>query len=142
MIASKEVVKDHDKPRWVKKKNLPEVSKSWHNYMVKKVVQDFQATTLQVCETPYDEKIVSTIPAVPYEFPTGYRQDFGCERFRIPEALFDPSVVREMVGNTMLGVGHIVTTSVGMCDVDVRPALYGGVVVTGGNSFIQVSKLL
>jgi len=43
-----------------------------------------------------------------------------------------------MVGNTMLGVGHIVTTSVGMCDVDVRPALYGSVVVTGGNSFIQV----
>lgn len=46
-----------------------------------------------------------------------------------------------MVGNTMLGVGHIVTTSVGMCDVDVRPALYGSVVVTGGNSFIQVSYL-
>ena len=43
------------------------------------------------------------------------------------------------VGNTMLGVGHIVTTSVGMCDADVRPALYGSVVITGGNSFIQVS---
>ncbi|PSN36370.1 Actin-like protein 6B [Blattella germanica] len=42
-----------------------------------------------------------------------------------------------LVGNTMLGVGHIVTTSVGMCDVDVRPALYGSVVVTGGNSFLQ-----
>jgi actin-related protein len=41
-------------------------------------------------------------------------------------------------GNTMLGVGHIVTTSVGMCDVDVRPSLYGSVVVTGGNSFLQV----
>jgi len=140
MIGSKEVVKDHDKPRWVKKKNLPEVTKSWHNYMVKKLVQDYQASTLQISETPYDEKIVSTIPAVPYEFPTGYRQDFGYERFRIPEALFDPSMVQMRgggVGNTMLGVGHIVTTSVGMCDVDVRPALYGSVVVTGGNSFIQ-----
>jgi len=39
----------------------------------------------------------------------------------------------------MLGVGHIVTTSVGMCDVDVRPSLYGSVVVTGGNSFLQVN---
>lgn len=68
-------------------------------------------------------------------------KDFGSERFRIPEALFDPSVVQMrggLVGNTMLGVGHIVTTSVGMCDVDVRPALYGSVVVTGGNSFLQV----
>lgn len=71
-------------------------------------------------------------------------QDFTSERFRIPEALFDPSMVQMrggMVGNTMLGVGHIVTTSVGMCDVDVRPALYGSVVVTGGNSYIQVSFL-
>lgn len=69
-------------------------------------------------------------------------QDFSTERFRMPEALFDPSMVQMrggMVGNTMLGVGHIVTTSVGMCDVDVRPALYGSVVVTGGNSFIQVN---
>ena len=24
-------------------------------------------------------------------------------------------------GNTMLGVGHVVTTSVGMCDIDIRP---------------------
>ena len=140
MIESKEVVKDHDKPRWVKKKNLPEVRNSWHNYMVKKLIQDFQATTLQVFETPYDEKIVSNIPASPYEFPTGYRKNFGSERFRIPEALFDPSMVQMrggMVGNTMLGVGHIVTTSVGMCDIDVRPALYGSVIVTGGNSFIH-----
>lgn len=74
MVGSKEVVKDHDKPRWVKKKGLPEVTKSWNNYMVKKVIQDFQATVLQVSETPYDEKIVSTIPAVQYEFPTGYHQ--------------------------------------------------------------------
>lgn len=74
MVGSKEVVKDHDKPRWIKKKALPDVTKSWHNYMVKKVIQDFQATVLQVSETPYDEKIVSTIPAVQYEFPTGYHQ--------------------------------------------------------------------
>lgn len=134
LVASKEVVKEREKPRWVKRKNIPEVTMSWHNYMVKKVMQDFQATALQVLEMPYDEKAVSSIPTVHYEFPTGYHQDFGSERFRIPEALFDPSVVR---GNTMLGVGHIVTTSVGMCDVDVRPGLYGNVVVTGGNSFLQ-----
>ena len=64
-------------------------------------------------------------------------QDFGSERFKIPEVLFDPSVG---LGGSMLGVGHIVTTSVGMCDVDVRPSLYNSVVVTGGNSFLQVSS--
>jgi actin-related protein len=78
-------------------------------------------------------------------FSWDFVKDFGSERFRIPEALFDPSVVQMrggLVGNTMLGVGHIVTTSVGMCDVDVRPALYGSVVVTGGNSFLQVGLFL
>nr|ATP16751.1 actin [Adelphocoris suturalis] len=140
MIGGKEPVKDREKAKWTMKKNLPEVTSSWHNYMVKRVIQDFQNSALQVSETPYDEKTVAVIPSVHYEFPHGYHQDFGCERFRIPEALFDPSIVQTrggLVGNTMLGIGHIVTTSVGMCDIDVRPALYGSVVITGGNSFIQ-----
>lgn len=140
LIGGKEPVKEKEKARWTKKRNIPEVTTSWHNYMTKKVVQDYQASVLQVSETPYDEKTVSSIPTAHYELPSGYHQDFGSERFRIPEALFDPSVVQMrggMVGNTMLGVGHIVTTSVGMCDVDVRPGLYSSVVVTGGNSFLQ-----
>lgn len=74
MIASKEALKEKEKPRFVKKKNIPEVTQSWHNYMTKKVVQDFQMSTLQVFETPYDEKAVSSIPSVHYEFPTGYHQ--------------------------------------------------------------------
>lgn len=68
-------------------------------------------------------------------------QDFGSERFKIPEVLFDPSVLGGSLGGSTLGVGHIVTTSVGMCDVDIRPSLYNSVVVTGGNSFLQVSCL-
>lgn len=63
-------------------------------------------------------------------------KDFGYERFKIPEALFDP---HPSLGGSMLGAGHIVTTSVGMCDVDIRPALYNSVIVTGGNSFLQVN---
>lgn len=74
MIASKESVKEREKPRFVKKKNIPEVTQSWHNYMVKKVVQDFQISSLQVSETPYDDKSVSSIPSVHYEFPNGYHQ--------------------------------------------------------------------
>lgn len=54
--------------------------------------------------------------------PFSVLQDFGAERFKIPEALFDPSSIKG-VGNTMLGVGHVVTTSVGMCDIDLRPVV-------------------
>ncbi|CAH0389108.1 unnamed protein product [Bemisia tabaci] len=135
LIGGKEQVKEKEKPKWTRKRNLPEVTTSWHDYMVKKVLQDYQQSVLQISEVPYDEKQVSSLPAYHYEFPNGYHQDFGSERFRIPEVLFDPSMA--LMGNTMLGAGHIVTTSVGMCDVDIRPALYSSVVITGGNSFIQ-----
>ena len=64
---------------------------------------------------------VESIPAVHYEFPNGYNRDFAEERFKIGEALFDPSIIKDVPGNTMLSMGHVVTTSVGMCDIDIRP---------------------
>jgi len=120
MIAGKEQVWENEKAKYTKKPNLPEVTKSWQNYMVKQVVQDFQQTILQVADSPYDEETAQTMPQQAYEFPNGYHQEFGTERFRICEPLFDPSGLRG-VGTTMLGAGHLVTTSVGMCDVDLRP---------------------
>lgn len=97
--------------------------------MLKGLMQDFQMSTVQVLEVPYDERTASQIPSVHYEFPTGYHQDFGCERFKLAESLFD---------HTMLGAGQLASTSVGMCDTDVRMSLYGSVVITGGNSLLQV----
>ncbi|CAI6357131.1 unnamed protein product [Macrosiphum euphorbiae] len=134
MVAQKTPVKDKEKPIWTKKRTLPEVTDSWYNYMCQSVIQDFQHSVLQVSETPYDEKIVSTLPTSHYEFPNGYNQDFGNERFKIPEMLFDPS---PNMGGSMLSMSHIVVTSAGMCDVDIRPTLYNNIVVTGGNSLIQ-----
>lgn len=136
MIGSKEIVKECEPPKFTKKTNLPEITKSWHNYMAKEVLQDFQATVLQVSDAPYDDTQMENMPTVHYEFPNGYNQDFGSERFKVPERLFDPSNLKG-VGTTMLGVGHVVTTSVGMCDIDIRPSLYGSIIVTGGNTLIQ-----
>lgn len=42
--------------------------------MVKRVIQDFQQSVLQVSEVPYDEKTVSALPTSHYEFPNGYHQ--------------------------------------------------------------------
>ncbi|KAI2663566.1 Actin-like protein 6A [Labeo rohita] len=125
MIASKDSVREGAPASWKKKEKLPQVTRSWHNYMCNTVIQDFQASVLQVSDSPYDEQVAAQMPTVHYELPNGYNCDFGAERLKIPE------------GNTMLGVGHVVTTSVGMCDIDIRPGLYGSVVVTGGNTLIQ-----
>ncbi|XP_030849841.1 aspartate, glycine, lysine and serine-rich protein-like [Strongylocentrotus purpuratus] len=44
-------------PANFKEKELPNVTKSWKNYMSKLLIQDFQAATLQVMDSPYDEEI-------------------------------------------------------------------------------------
>lgn len=135
MIASKEQVKESDAPKWTKKNNIPEVTKSWHNYMIKQVVQDFQSSVLQVFDTPYEKEMMESMPAHHYEFPNGFNKDFGSERFTIPELLFDPSSIKGAHGS-LLGMAQTVTTSVGMCDIDIRPSLYGSVIATGGNTMI------
>ncbi|CAM4673816.1 unnamed protein product [Leuciscus chuanchicus] len=56
MIASKEPVREGAPPLWTKKDKLPPVSKSWHTYMCNEVIQDFQASVLQVSDSPYDEQ--------------------------------------------------------------------------------------
>ena len=67
----------------------------------------------QVSDSTYDEEACSTVPQVSYEFPNGYRNDFGLERFKISESLFDPSKIRVPQAQTMLSAAHVVTTSVG-----------------------------
>uniref|UniRef100_A0A480S610 Actin-like protein 6A isoform 1 n=1 Tax=Sus scrofa TaxID=9823 RepID=A0A480S610_PIG len=121
MIASKEPVREGSPANWKRKEKLPQVTRSWHNYMCNCVIQDFQASVLQVSDSTYDEQVAAQMPTVHYEFPNGYNCDFGAERLKIPEGLFDPSNVKGLSGNTMLGVSHVVTTSVGMCDIDIRP---------------------
>ena len=121
MIKEKKEVPEGQKAQWTKKSVLPEVTKSWHDYQVREVVRDFQQEVLQVHDAPYQEEIVGQIPGVPHEFPNGYNSEYGTERFKIAESLFEPGrVIRGTNTGTMLGAGHVVTTSVGMCDVDLR----------------------
>lgn len=48
------------------------------------------------------------MPTVHYEMPNGYNTDYGAERLRIPEGLFDPSNVKVWLGAgcwVLVGVG-------------------------------------
>lgn len=136
MIAGKEAVGEKMPAKW-KKRDIPEVTTSYHNYMVKDVLQDFAASVLQVADVPFEQSNADSLPLVQYEFPNGYNCEFGQERLKIPEMLFDPSMIKDVPSNTMLSVGHVITTSVGMCDVDIRPSLYNSVIVCGGNSLLN-----
>eukprot|EP01100_Stratorugosa_tubuloviscum_P007404 TRINITY_DN308_c0_g1_i7.p1 TRINITY_DN308_c0_g1~~TRINITY_DN308_c0_g1_i7.p1 ORF type:complete len:379 (+),score=176.02 TRINITY_DN308_c0_g1_i7:114-1250(+) len=65
-----------------------------------------------------------------YELPDGQVITIGNERFRCPEALFQPS----FLGREFLGVHETTYNSIMKCDVDIRKDLYGNVVLSGGTT--------
>lgn len=138
-IASKKEVKEGESSIWEERKNLPKVSRSYEEYMKKQVVEDLAQSILQLCDAPIDVEFMEKLPAANYGFPCGFRKDFHAERAKIPEALFDlkyfDSTPEEK--NCLINVSQIVMTSCGMCDIDIRPSLYSGLMVTGGNSLIM-----
>jgi len=68
-----------------------------------------------------------------YEMPDGQVITIGSERFRCPEALFQPA----MVGKEVSGIADITYNSIMTCDVDIRRDLYGNVVLSGGTSMYK-----
>ncbi|XP_072016150.1 actin, cytoplasmic-like [Amphiura filiformis] len=65
-----------------------------------------------------------------YELPDGQTIIVGNERFRCPEALFQPS----FLGMENAGVHESVFSSIQKCDIDIRKDLLANVVISGGSS--------
>jgi len=65
-----------------------------------------------------------------YELPDGQVITVGTERFRCPEALFQPS----MLGLEAEGVHATTYNSIMKCDVDIRKDLYANTVLSGGTT--------
>jgi actin beta/gamma 1 len=65
-----------------------------------------------------------------YELPDGSHLSIGNERFRAPEALFQPS----LLGLDIDGADETTYKSIMKCDLDIRRDLYGNVVLSGGTT--------
>eukprot|EP00297_Palpitomonas_bilix_P000364 CAMPEP_0113884446 /NCGR_PEP_ID=MMETSP0780_2-20120614/10270_1 /TAXON_ID=652834 /ORGANISM="Palpitomonas bilix" /LENGTH=373 /DNA_ID=CAMNT_0000872083 /DNA_START=72 /DNA_END=1193 /DNA_ORIENTATION=+ /assembly_acc=CAM_ASM_000599 len=65
-----------------------------------------------------------------YMLPDGRMITVGNERFRCPEALFDPSVL----GMEARGIHETTYKSIMGCDMDIRKDLYSNVVLSGGTT--------
>merc|ERR1712121_510795 len=63
-----------------------------------------------------------------YELPDGQVITIGNERFRCPEALFQPS----FLGMEACGIHETTYNSIMKCDVDIRKDLYANTVMSGG----------
>jgi len=65
-----------------------------------------------------------------YELPDGQVITVAAERFRCPEALFQP----RFLGKENEGVHGLTYNSIMKCDIDIRKDLYGNIVLSGGST--------
>ena len=65
-----------------------------------------------------------------YELPDGQVITIGNERFRCPEALFQPS----FLGMESAGIHETTYKSINKCDADIRKDLYGNIVLAGSST--------
>ena len=65
-----------------------------------------------------------------YELPDGQVITVGNQRFRCPEALFQPS----LLGMEAEGIDKTTFNTIMKCDIDIRQALYGNIVLSGGTT--------
>lgn len=65
-----------------------------------------------------------------YTLPDGQVITVGSERFRCPEALFQPS----LLGMEHQGVSELVYNAINKCDIDIRKDLYNNIIISGGTT--------
>ncbi|KAJ3415775.1 Actin-like 6A [Chytridiales sp. JEL 0842] len=127
----------------------PNTHPSFHAAGVERVLSEFKETICNVAEHGYSEPHLASRPAKAFEFPDGYNNSFGIERFRIPEIMFNPTLLPTPRDEHPLGLTQLIQTSITNCDVELRHQLAGNIVVTGGNTllpglvdrlFIQLSQ--
>lgn len=70
-----------------------------------------------------------------YELPDGRFIKIHAPRFMAPEALFDPSLIKS--GDKTPGMHQLCYNTIEECDLDVRPDLYGNIVLSGGNTLFE-----
>lgn len=121
MVKSKEAVKAGEPAKYVKRE-FSNLTDSYKRFMIKDTLLDFSTQVLQVSDSFYNESEISQLPRISYEFPNGFNTDFGEERYRIPESLFNLSVLSNKGVQTtyMLDMVHLITNSINMCDAELR----------------------
>lgn len=102
----------------------------------KEIVRDIKEKVCYVAEdfdAEYGRSQMTSECDVTYELPDGQVVTLGSERFRCPEALFQPS----LLGMEAKGMHRQVYDAIMACDIDIRRDLFCNVVLSGGTTMFQ-----
>ncbi|PWN50473.1 Actin/actin-like protein [Violaceomyces palustris] len=116
-------------------------TESYKFYHSMRVLNDFKEATCQVLDIPWDEGQARLRPTRMFEFPDGYNNAFGLERFKAAETIFSPQLWSSnpevlSQGKQYEGLTQMILNAINSTDVDSRPALFGNIVCVGGASFL------
>ncbi|KAJ5605863.1 hypothetical protein N7510_008644 [Penicillium lagena] len=155
LISSKTAVEAGQPPQAKYKTFPPEKAPdaSYRSLLEDRTLSEFKECVVQVWPGPNklaatgptgvsNEEMARTTPGRPFEFPDGYNQVFGADRFRVVESLFDakaalPDPDSPFPAPTQAQtIPELIKASLGGVDVDIRPHLLANVVVTGASSLL------
>ncbi|CAG0894281.1 unnamed protein product [Cyprideis torosa] len=139
-VGSERAVRAGSKAQSVMKKDLPPVRPSWYTYgrnLGQEVIREFQSAVLECCEDQFVEHLVASHPQVPFEFPDGFNENFGADRYRIAESLFDPSLASDLIQTDALGMRELIQGAIRKYDIRAKGLMVSNLMVTGGNTLIK-----
>ncbi|XP_019189770.1 PREDICTED: actin-related protein 4-like [Ipomoea nil] len=128
--------------------DFPNTTQSYKLYYQKVIAGDIKECVCRAPDTPYDDTSYSNIPMTPYELPDGQTIEIGADRFKIPDILFNPSLVRTIPGMesfaesaaSLRSLPQMVIESINRSDVDIRRELYSSILLAGGTASMQQLK--
>lgn len=127
--------------------DFPNTTESYKLYSQRVIASDIKECVCRAPDTPYDESAYANIPMTSYELPDGQTIEIGADRFKVPDVLFNPSLVQTIPGmenfaDTALvrGLPKMVIESINKCDVDIRRELFSSILLAGGTASMQQLK--
>ncbi|TXG51495.1 hypothetical protein EZV62_024019 [Acer yangbiense] len=128
--------------------DFPNTTESYKLFSQRDIASDIKECVCRAPDTPYDESAYSNIPMTPYELPDGQTIEIGSDRFKIPDVLFNPSLVQTIPGMenyaeivpSVRGLPQMVLESINKCDVDIRRELFSSILLAGGTASMQQLK--
>ncbi|WFD43942.1 centractin- actin- protein of the dynactin complex [Malassezia psittaci] len=102
-----------------------------HTSAEREIVRAIKEQKCQLSSSGQDDRDAKRL--VEFTLPDGNLLKLGAERFKAPEALFNP----ELLGSEEAGAHHLVGDAIARSDLDLRRDLYANIVLSGGTTLTK-----